>query len=103
MRNPTLRRDIFQSGGLGRFSGAGDDQKDSADQCKSTEDGREGDVFLPFRSGVNRAKINDFFPTGVVEALVSQRQSAKNDQKDANHHCRFHSLRFPIKWRLFGP
>lgn len=62
------------------LSGSGDHQDDSPDQCQSTEEWRYGDVFMFLRRGVDWPDIQHFFLMGVIESLVGQRQTAKNDQ-----------------------
>src|SRR5271165_5574911 len=80
---------------LGIFSGSRDEHDDPPEQCQSTEDGRNGNMFLLIRCGVNRANVQYFFPMGVIEALVGQCQGAKNNQQNSKHHCRFHIIRLP--------
>jgi hypothetical protein len=99
---PDSQAGYFQNVRLGILSGAGDDQCDSANRSQSTEEWRDGDVLLLFSSGVNRANVYHFFLMSVIEALIGEGQAAKDNQQDPNHHCRFHSLRFPIKQCLFG-
>jgi len=93
MRNPTLRR-AFRKLRLGVLAGAGDDQDDSPDQCKSTEDWRDRYMFMLSCGGVDRADVQHFFLMSVAKPLIDQRQGAEHYQKDANDCNGFHGIHF---------
>jgi hypothetical protein len=62
------------------LAGSSDHQNDTRYQSQPTKDRRNGDMFLLFRRGVNRANIKNFCLVGIAETLISQSQAAKHDQ-----------------------
>src|SRR4029077_16773472 len=77
---PDSQAGHFSKSGLGILAGADGDQDDSSDQCEAAEKWRYGDVLMLIGRCVNRPDIQHFFPMGVIEPLVSQRQATENNQ-----------------------
>lgn len=69
-------------------------QRDAPSQDQPSEHRRYGNVFLLFRSRMNRAQVQHLFLMSVIKPLVSQRQATKNNQKNSNPKDWFHSVRF---------
>lgn len=70
----------MRSCSLRSFAGSRDYQDDTRNQSQPAKDGRNGDMFLFFRRGVNWANIQNFCLVGVTESLISQRQDAEHDK-----------------------
>ena len=64
---------------LRTFPGAQDDQDDSAEKDQAAKNGRNGNIVVFIRGGMDGADIQNFFPMGVGEPLVGERQAAENN------------------------
>ncbi len=92
MRYPTLRR-VNCVMELGTLFRANDDQDDTSDERQTARDGRNGNMLVLVRGGVDGADIQDFFLMGVGETLISEREAAENYQKNSNKNSGFHKDR----------
>src|SRR5882724_1219435 len=85
------------------FLGSKDDQCDSACQCKSTEDWRNGNSVMFFCCGVDRPDIQNLFLVRVRESLIREGQGSKNDKKNSNPNNRFHTFHLRCYFSLHWP
>ena len=87
---PDSQAGHFRSFELRTFFAAENDQDNSPDQRYPTEYRGDGNVFLIFPGGVDRADIQNLFLMGVSESLIPQRQPTQNNQKNSGQDDGFH-------------
>ena len=67
-----------------------EDQCDATDQHKHPRNRRHWDIMSSFRSDLQWAEIDRFFPGLVTESLVCKQEDSSEDQDDPNDGGRFH-------------
>jgi hypothetical protein len=77
---------------LGILPGTDEEQGNAPDHREPAEDWRNGNVFVLFRSSVDRTDIKNLFLMRIVESLIGEGQRAQYDEKKSSPSCRFHNF-----------
>ncbi len=94
MSYPTLRRALSHFIELGFLPRSDYEQNDSARQCQPSKNWRNGNSVMIFSADMHGSYIHHVFAVSVVESLIGQGQTAKNNQEKSGQDDRFHILRF---------